>query len=58
MKKGDLVRENWSSVPGTIVKIKLGSAGVKYPSGRVLWCRLEWLVPVEYSSPEELLFSV
>lgn len=46
MRPDDVVRENWSGVPGTVVAIDGDEAIVRYPSGRHLRSRLEWLVPV------------
>lgn len=46
-RPGDVVRENWSGVPGMIVAIDGDEAIVRYPSGRQLRSRLEWLVPAE-----------
>ncbi|SIK15259.1 Uncharacterised protein [Mycobacteroides abscessus subsp. abscessus] len=44
---GDMVRENWSGFPGTVVGIEQDEAIVQYPNGgRRLRSRLEWLVPV------------
>ncbi|WP_165618486.1 hypothetical protein [Mycobacteroides chelonae] len=44
---GDMVRENWSGFPGTVMGIEKDEAIVQYPNGgRTLRSRLECLVPV------------
>ncbi|SKY96742.1 Uncharacterised protein [Mycobacteroides abscessus subsp. bolletii] len=44
---GDMVRENWSGFPGTVVEIEQDEAIVQYPNGgRQLRSRLQWMVPV------------
>lgn len=44
---GDVVRENWSGFPETVVGIDQDEAIVQYPNGgRQLRSRLQCLVPV------------
>ncbi|KLI09308.1 hypothetical protein BKG60_19320 [Mycobacterium syngnathidarum] len=44
--RGDIVREVWSGIPGTVVDVDQDEAVIKYPSDRRLRSRIKCLVLV------------